>query len=305
MIIDLKIILEYLKVKIQLIQTSKDFKLVVSDHLYPVRRKSVNSISLGSLEVRLAKSNREIEAAQRLRYRVFYEEMGAVPDHAVSTSKLDVDKRDQEADHLIVFDRHTSGPPDDGISFAVVGTYRLLQRHHLGTQHSFYTAQEFDISKLLDFPGKIMELGRSCVDAKYRNRATLRLMWQGIASYIFYNEIDLMFGCASFPSPNPYKFRRSLNYLSTYHKAPAALCPRALPECYFDMNCESAKPENKAQDIQDLPPLIKGYLRIGAKVGDGAVIDYQFNTTDVCIIVKTGDLPARYRAHYKRKFKIS
>tara|TARA_B000000609_G_C24159842_1_gene342946 strand:- start:476 stop:1360 length:885 start_codon:yes stop_codon:yes gene_type:complete len=294
-----------LKVKITLIQTSKDFKLLLSDHLHPVRRKSLNSIFLGSLEVRLAKSKREVEAAQRLRYRVFYEEMGAVPDHAVSTSKLDIDKRDPEADHLIVFDRHSSRPPYDGASFAVVGTYRLLQKHHLGTQHSFYTAQEFDISKLLNFPGKIMELGRSCVDAKYRNRVTLQLMWQGIASYIFYHKIDLMFGCASFPSPNPYKFSRSLNYLSTYHKAPAAICPRALPERYFDMNCESTETRRKVEDIQELPPLIKGYLRIGAKVGDGAVIDYQFNTTDVCIIVKTDDLPARYRAHYKRKFKIS
>ena len=110
----------------------------------------------------------------------------------------------------------------------LVGTYRLLQSHHLGSQHSFYTAQEFDISKLLKFsPGKIMELGRSCVDSKYRNRATLQLMWQGIASYIFCNDIDLMFGCASFPSPDPCKFRRSLEYLSTHHTAPAAICPRA------------------------------------------------------------------------------
>ena len=284
-------------------QSRKSFKVPVPNHIYPARRKGIGSTSIGSLEVRLAKNDREIEAAQRLRYRVFYEEMGAVPDHAVSTSKLDIDKRDQEADHLIVFDRHTSGPPYDGISFAVVGTYRLLQRHHLGSQHSFYTAQEFDISKLLNFPGTIMELGRSCVDPNYRNTATLQLMWQGIASYIFCNDIDLLFGCASFPSPDPCKFRRSLDYLSTYHTAPAAICPRALPERYIDMNCKNASPQDVRSAIQELPPLIKGYLRIGAQVGDGAVIDHQFNTTDVCIIVKTDDLPARYSAHYKRKFK--
>ncbi len=265
----------------------------------------MNSISMGGLEVRLAENELEIEAAQRLRYRVFYEEMGAVPDHAVSTSKLDVDERDQEADHLIVFDQHNPEPLYGGLSSAVVGTYRLLQTHHLGTQHSFYTAQEFDISRLLSFPGKILELGRSCVDAKYRTRATLQLMWQGIASYIFYNDIDLMFGCASFPSPNPYNFRRSLDYLNNYHRAPTAICPRALPGRYIDMNCKSAEPKNKGSAIQELPPLIKGYLRIGAQVGDGAVIDRQFNTTDVCIIVKTDDLPTRYRAHYERKFEIS
>ena len=148
-----------------------------------------------------------------------------------------------------------------------------------------------------------MELGRSCVDSNYRNRATLQLMWQGIASYIFCNNIDLMFGCASFPSPDPWNFRKSLYYLSTYHTAPAAICPRALPERYIDMNCKNDAPQNKRSAIQELPPLIKGYLRIGAQVGDGAVIDHQFNTTDVCIIVKTDDLPARYRAHYERKFK--
>ena len=112
-----------------------------------------------------------------------------------------------------------------------------------------------------------------------------------------------MFGCASFPSPDPCKFRRSLEYLSTYHTAPAAICPRALPENYINMNCKNAAPQDKRSAIQELPPLIKGYLRIGAQVGDGAVIDHQFNTTDVCIIVKTDDLPARYSAHYKRKFK--
>ena len=265
----------------------------------------MNSISIGNLEVRLAKNELEIEAAQRLRYRVFYEEMGAVPDHAISKSKLDIDIRDQEADHLIVFDQHNHGPFYSGLSSAVVGTYRLLQTHHLGSQHSFYTAQEFDISRLLNFPGKILELGRSCVDVKYRTRATLQLMWQGIASYIFYNDIDLMFGCASFPSPNPYNFRRSLDYLSNYHKAPEAICPCALPGRYIKMNFEGAKPKNKGLAIQELPPLIKGYLRIGAQVGDGAVVDHQFNTTDVCIIVKTDNLPTRYKAHYERKFKIS
>ena len=118
---------------------------------------------MGSLEVRLAKNDCEIEAAQRLRYKVFYQEMGALPDRVLAKSELDADKHDSRADHLIVFDRHISGSLYDGLSSAVVGTYRLLQSHHLGSQHSFYTAQEFDISKLLNFPGKIMELGLSLI----------------------------------------------------------------------------------------------------------------------------------------------
>ena len=165
-------------------QTTKAFKTPLPSCIYPVRRQSIETISMGSLEVRLAKNDREIEAAQRLRYKVFYEEMGALPDRVLAKSELDADKHDSRADHLIVFDRHISGSLHDGLSSAVIGTYRLLQSHHLGSQHSFYTAQEFDISKLLNFPGKIMELGRSCVDSKYRNTATLQLMWQGIASYV-------------------------------------------------------------------------------------------------------------------------
>ena len=129
-------------------------------------------------------------------------------------------------------------------------------------------------------------------------------MWQGIASYMFCNNIELMFGCASFPSRDPNKHRDSLNYLSSYHKAPATICPQALPEHYIDMRGEPSKIKNKRSIIFGLPPLIKGYLRIGAWVGDGAVIDRQFNTTDVCIIVKTKELPGRYRSHYGRKFNI-
>ena len=129
-------------------------------------------------------------------------------------------------------------------------------------------------------------------------------MWQGIASYMFCNNIELMFGCASFPSRDPNKHRDALNYLSSYHKAPSAICPQALADHYIDMRSEPNEIKNKRSIIFGLPPLIKGYLRIGAWVGDGAVIDHQFNTTDVCIIVKTKELPVRYRSHYGRKFNI-
>ncbi|MEC9100298.1 MAG: GNAT family N-acyltransferase [Pseudomonadota bacterium] len=287
-----------------MIQATDGLKSGRSNYISAVQTRGIEPISTGNLELRLAKTKQEIEAAQRLRYRVFYEEMGALPDDRILKNKLDFDELDEEADHLIVFDKGLPEPLYNGCSSAVVGTYRLLQKHHLSNQRSFYTAREFDISTLLNFPGNLLELGRSCVDAKYRNKAILQLMWQGIASYMFCNNIELMFGCASFPSRDPNKHRDALNYLSSYHKAPSAICPQALPEHYIDMRGEPSEIKNKRSIIFGLPPLIKGYLRIGAWVGDGAVIDHQFNTTDVCIIVKTNELPDRYRSHYGRKFNI-
>ena len=285
-----------------MMQSTDRLKPGTSSYISAVRTRGIEPISTRNLELRLAKNKQEIEAAQRLRYRVFYEEMGALPNDKILKNKLDFDELDEEADHLIVFDRDHADPLYNGCSFAVVGTYRLLQKHHLSNQHSFYTAREFDISRLLNFPGNLLELGRSCVDPKYRNKAILQLMWQGIASYMFCNNIELMFGCASFPSRHLNKHRDALNYLNTYHKAPSAICAQALPERYIDMRGEPSEIKNKKSIIFGLPPLIKGYLRIGAWVGDGAVIDHQFNTTDVCIIVKTDELPIRYRSHYGRKF---
>ena len=265
-------------------------------------RSPIHPIIYGNLELKLAQNSYEIEAAQKLRYRVFYEEMGAHPSTQAQRLQLDYDEFDDNSDHLLVVDRRLGNNFSGRDRHPVIGTYRLLQRSHLGPSKKFYTANEFDISKILSFPGKILELGRSCVDINYRNRVTLLLLWQGIAAYVFNHKIDLMFGCASFPGIQPERHQAALAYLRRQHQAPQIIRPCALPKKYVDMGSKPEAIGNESIKINNLPPLIKGYLRVGGQVGDGAVIDNQFNTTDVCVIVKTAALPIRYRRHYERSF---
>jgi putative hemolysin len=246
------------------------------------------------LEVRLANSQAEIEAAQRLRYRVFYDEMGAKPTAAMAAEKRDFDEFDDYCDHLLVINNRAT---DNDLG--VVGTYRL---HRRDTKHfrGFYSSAEYDIAKIAALPGRVLELGRSCVDAEWRTKMTMQLLWRGIAGYVFAHKIDLMFGCASLPGTDPSALALPLSYLYHHHLAPAAICPRALPERYAEMNLLPAEQIDVKRALVALPPLIKGYLRLGGFVGDGAVIDPQFNTTDVCVIVQTDLITDKYFRHYDR-----
>jgi putative hemolysin len=252
----------------------------------------------GTLGVRIASTDAEIDAVQALRYRVFFEEMGAVPDAATVASRRDRDAFDAVADHLIVVD-HAIGPGAAG----VVGTYRLIREGGARRLGRFYSADEYDISMIESFPGSVLELGRSCVHAGYRNRAAMQLLWRGIAAYVFLHRIDLMFGCASLPGTDPDAIATELTYLYNHHLAPPAVRPRALPDRYVDMRRTDPAGMNLRRAIALLPPLIKGYLRLGGFVGDGAVIDSQFNTTDVAIVVKTDLVTDKYYRHYERQLR--
>lgn len=265
---------------------------------------------MGTLEVRLAVSAEEIDAAQALRYRVFYEEMGAIPSSETTATKRDKDSMDQYCDHLLVVDNAREGMDK------IVGTYRLIRRCAAEKNGSFYSASEFDIAPLVAYAGEILELGRSCIDKNYRTGVVMNLLWKGLAAYMYQYDIKLMFGCASLPGANPEDHKIPLSYLYHHHLAPPALRARALPEVYTKMDIlprEAFDPEAAFDSMafngikldpkagaNSLPPLIKGYLRVGAYVGDGAFLDKQFNTTDVCIIVKTELLTDRYRRHYER-----
>jgi putative hemolysin len=245
----------------------------------------------GDLEVRLARSHDEILAAQRLRYSIFYGEMAARPTPEMLAGERDFDDFDGICDHLLVVDT-TSGQ--------VVGTYRLIRRMAALRHGRFYSADEYDLSPLLAYPGEILELGRSCVAAGYRTRAAMQLLWRGIAAYVFRHEIGLMFGCASLPGTDIGALRLPLAYLYHNHLAPPELRPRAIDDRYVQMNLMAKAEVDSHRAVAELPPLIKGYLRLGGFVGDGAVIDHQFNTTDVCIIVKTDLVTAKYYRHYER-----
>lgn len=247
----------------------------------------------GNLEVRLAESHDEIDAAQALRYQVFYREMAARPSPETAKSRRDVDDFDLYCDHLLVIDHSRGGAAD-----AVVGTYRLLRRGPAAKAGRFYSASEYDISKLIAVPGEILELGRSCVDVGYRNRPTMQLLWRGISAYVFHHQVEVMFGCASLPGTDVQAHADTLSYLYHYHLAPPALRPRALDSLFVDMKLKPQPTLDPRASLASLPPLVKGYLRLGGFVGDGAVIDGQFNTIDVCVVVKTELVTEKYMRHY-------
>lgn len=251
-----------------------------------------------TLLVRLAASAEEVAAAQALRYRVFYEEMSAHPTQEMARLGRDFDDYDAVADHLLVIDQQRGSGPD-----AVVGTYRLIRREPAMRRGGFYSATEYDVGVLAARPGEVLELGRSCVDADYRTRQVIELLWRGIAAYIFRNGIDVMFGCASLHGTEIERLKLPLSYLYHRHLAPPGLRPRAVAGRYVDMNLLPPDAVDTRGALLQLPPLIKGYLRLGGFVGDGAVIDEQFNTTDVCIIVNTELITDKYFRHYERRAK--
>jgi putative hemolysin len=255
----------------------------------------VEPLLFKNLQVRLAETSEEIEAAQALRYRVFYEEMSAAPTPEMKAKRIDFDGFDPVCEHLLVIDLERSN-----CAPAVVGTYRLLTRPVAMRHGGFYTEQEYDVSALLRFPGGIVEVGRSCVDPAYRARGVMQMLWRGFAAYVSHNNLSILFGCASFPGTEPAEMGPQLSYLHHYHLAPETLRPRALAQHYVPMDILPPSGFDAQTVLNDLPPLIKGYLRLGGFVGEGAVVDHQFNTTDVCVIVKTDQLTEKYDRRYRQ-----
>jgi putative hemolysin len=249
--------------------------------------------------IRLARTPDEITAAQKLRYAVFYEEYGAIPTTQMLAEKRDFDAFDNYADHLVVINHDPEGGEK------IVGTYRLLRQDVAQKNGGFYSSAEYDLSPLLKSGSSLLELGRSCVLAPYRTKPILNLLWQGIADYVSEHEVDFLLGCGSFPGTNPEALREQLSYLYHFHSAPENIRPTALKDRYIEMNLMPKEEIDERKVFNSLPPLFKGYLRAGALVGDGAVIDYQFNSTDVCIVAQTKNITDRYRKYYERKIQKS
>lgn len=258
--------------------------------------ETFEELRASNLGLRIASTAEELDAVQALRYRVFYEEMGARADAATLAARRDADAFDAIADHLVVVDHDLGEGPD-----SVVGTYRLIRGPAAARIGRFYSADEYDIEVLLARNEELLELGRSCVAAPYRTRGTLQLLWRGIAAYVFRHRIDLMFGCASLPGTDLDALAPQLSYLFHHHLAPAAIRPRALPHRYMPMARMDPTALDPRAVLNELPPLVKGYLRLGGFIGDGAVLDHQFNTTDVCVVVKTDLVTDKYFRHYERK----
>ena len=255
---------------------------------------------LGDLEVRLAASASELRAAQALRYRVFYEEMAATADPLAKRARRDTDPFDAVCDHLLVLDHAAPSGPFRRLRPEIVGTYRLLRQDAAKAFGRFYTENEYEIGPLIARKPalRFLELGRSCVLKAHRDRRTLELLWHGIWAYVLMHGIDVMIGCASFEGTDPDRLALPLSYLHHRARAPEEWRVKARERLHVEMNRMPPEAIDERAALRTLPPLVKGYLRLGAFVGDGAVIDRQFGTTDVCIVLLVERLSARYVGHY-------
>ena len=254
---------------------------------------------LGDLEVRLAASAAAVQAAQALRYRVFYEEMSAVSEAATQWPKRDADRFDAICDHLVVLDRSSRGPSHQrGVE--IVGTYRLLRQETAAKSHGFYSQAEFDLDPLFQRKPhlRFMELGRSCVLKRYRGRRAIELLWHGVWTYALWHEIDVMIGCASLQGTDHDRWSLALSFLHHHAACPPEWSVRAREARRVEMNRMPLDAIDARQALRALPPLLRAYLRFGAKVGDGAVIDRQFGTIDVCVVLPVAAISRRYINHY-------
>ncbi len=246
------------------------------------------------LTVRLALTPEDIRRAQHLRYRVFYEELSAKPDAAARATRLDVDRFDNVCDHLLVTDDTAAADQ------ALVGTYRLLRQDVARRHGGFYAESEFDLAPLLQKHRDLnfLEVGRSCVAPGFRGKPVAELLWQGIWNYVRFHKLDVMLGCASLQGTDVDALADALTYLANARPMHADWSVSALPHLHVEMQRKALATVSQTAVIRNLPTLVKAYLRLGCHIGNGAVIDHQFNTTDVLIVLPVSDINPRYFNHY-------
>lgn len=246
--------------------------------------------------VKLAETEDELKAAQRLRYRVFVKELGgggALVDHE---NRLETDRYDPFFDHLILTDAARNTDPID----SVIGVYRLLRGEQAKAIGQFYSEDEYDLSALKKSGRKLLELGRSCLDADYRGGVAMYHLWNALAGYVQRHEIDVLFGVASFHGTDISALKQPLSFLHHRHLAPPDLRPRALAAEFQNMNLMPEDQIDRRRAMIQTPALIKAYLRLGGFVGEGAFIDHDFNTTDVCLVMDTKRMNAKQKTIYTK-----
>ncbi|MEZ5779740.1 MAG: GNAT family N-acyltransferase [Paracoccaceae bacterium] len=253
----------------------------------------------GYLRIRLAAGEQDFLAAQRLRYRVFVEELGGdgpLVDHA---GRFERDAFDPVNDHLILVDTRR----DPATLDHVVGAYRLLRGDQAARFGRYYCDGEYDLSLLRASGRRLLELGRSCVDAEFRGSTAMYLLWNGLAEYVLAHGIEVLFGVASFHGTDLEPLKMPLSWLHHHHLAPEALRVRALPGHFQRMDLIAPGRLDQRAAMVAMPALIKAYLRLGGFVGEGAFVDHAFNTTDVCLLMDTTAMSARHKGFYTRKYE--
>ncbi len=230
-----------------------------------------------------ARSEADVRAAQRLRWQVFHEEMGAhlrSPEHGV-----DQDRFDELCDHLLVRDTRTG---------EVIGTYRILNALQAEKAGGFYSDGEFDLSRLTHLRSQVMEVGRACVHPKYRSGAAIAVLWAGLAEYIRSHHVQYLMGCASISMADGGHAAAALyRQLERDHGAPPEW--RVFPHCALPLG---ALDDGREVEV---PPLIKAYLRVGAYVCGAPAWDPDFNTADCLLLLPTDAMDHRYSRHFMKQ----
>lgn len=241
--------------------------------------------------VKLASTDREVRAAQRLRYSVFVEELGGGGDMVDHDRKLEQDRFDPFFDHLILTDNRSE---------QVVGVYRVMRQDQAEAAGSFYSASEYDLSPLIKSGRKLLELGRSCLHRDYRGGAAMFHLWSALSDYVAQHKIEVLFGVASFHGRDVKSLAAPLSLLHHRHLAPETLRVKARDCNYQSMDLIAEENLNARDAMLKVPSLIKAYLRLGGFVGEGAFVDHAFNTTDVCLILDTDKMNQRQARLYQR-----
>ncbi len=262
---------------------------------------SIESIRMIAAEphfkLRLAGDDRDLRAAQRLRYPVLGEELGSDGPLVDHDARLERDDFDPHFDHLLLIDtRRDPASLDD-----VVGVYRLLPGDRAAALGRFYSESEYDLTRLIATGRKLLELGRSCVHRDYRGGTGMFHLWNALADYVQSRGIEIMFGAASFHGTDAERLRMPLAYLHHHYLAPPDLRVRARPAHFQAMDLVAEADIDRRAAMAATPALIKAYLRLGGFVGEGAWIDHDFNTIDVCLLMDTARMSSRHRDFYARK----
>ena len=248
-------------------------------------------------ETRLATDEADLLAAQRLRYRVFVEELGGNGPLVDHVNRLERDEFDEVVDHLLLIDNRRARDSLDH----VVGAYRLLPGERAAEFGRFYCDTEYDLAPLRASGRSLLELGRSCVDPAFRGGLGLYMIWTALADYVLTRDIDLLFGVASFHGTDTAQLAQPLSWLHRNHLAPQALRTRALANGYQPMDLVPADQLDRRAAMTAMPALIKAYLRVGGTVGEGAWLDHDFNTTDVFLLLDTRTMSEKHRKFYQTR----
>ena len=254
-------------------------------------KKHFSKIEVNNFVIKIAEKKTELKKALALRYSVFYKEKKARPTMSKKLLRLDYDKVDKFADHLIVIDKNRKG-----IENKIVGTYRLIRGDIAAHFGGFYTSSEFNLSKILNSykHNQILELGRSCVHKDYRNGSIMNFLWKAIAEYVKLYEIKILLGCASFHGTNVMKYNNELSYLRKNFSLPDELSVESLDSKIYSTYTDNSNISDWRTFFK-LPPLIKGYLRLGGKVSHDCFVDYKFNTIDLCVVMTTDNIDEKYK----------